>query len=114
MSDKELIDPETRAKLGQLRQKLINEFHDEREYQNTQWGIDFDRLNTLNDWIIYVMIYMGEAASMKTPSNKARKLLKKAMTLLGAACEMYDLTGQWAPRHYEDRVPNCTRPGNEK
>lgn len=95
-------------------QTILEEIRAEREYQDTQWGMEFDDRNTLNDWSQFVNIYMGQAARMDSPPEKQRANMLKAATLLVAAVESFDRNGRFAPRHYEDRVPAGTRPGGDE
>jgi hypothetical protein len=92
--------------------QVLEEIRAEREYQDGQWGTEFDDKNTLNDWVTYVNIYMAQAAVMTATPEEQRKNMLKAATLLVAAVETFDRNGQFAPRHYEDRVPAGTRPGD--
>lgn len=95
------------------RQTILDEIRAEREYQDGEWGTEFDDSNTLNDWSTYVNIYVAQASTMTATPEEQRKNMLKAATLLVAAIETFDRNGQFAPRHYEDRVPAGTRPGDE-
>ena len=95
-------------------QTVLAEICAEREYQDGQWGMDFDNKNTLNDWIVYIMSYAGEAARMDAAPEQQREHILKVATLAVAAVESFDRNRQFAPRHYEDRVPAGTRPGDDK
>jgi len=90
---------------------VLEEIRAEREYQDSQWGIEFDDKNTLNDWLAYITMYAGQAARMDTPPIDQRKNMLKVAALAVAALEAFDRNQQFAPRHYEDRVPAGTRPG---
>lgn len=92
---------------------VLEEIRAEREYQDGEWGTKFDDNNTLNDWVTYIMIYMGQAAGMEASPEDQRKNMLKAATLAVAAVESFDRNEQFAPRHYEDRVPAGTRPGDD-
>ena len=94
-------------------QTVLEEIRVERAYQDDEWGMEFDDNNTLNDWVTYIMIYVSQAARMDVPHEGSRKNMLKAATLAVAAIESFDRNGQFAPRHYEDRVPAGTRPGDE-
>lgn len=94
-------------------QTILNEIRAEREYQDEQWGTDFDNSNTLNDWSTYVNIYMAQASTMTATPEQQRANMLKAATLLVAAVETFDRNGRFAPRHYEGRVPAGTRPGDK-
>jgi len=94
-------------------QIVLDEIRAEREYQDANWGTEFDDKNTLNDWSTYVNIYMAQASVMTATPEEQRANMLKAATLLVAAVETFDRNGKFAPRHYEDRVPAGTRPGDE-
>jgi hypothetical protein len=95
-------------------QEILDQIRAEREYQDENWGTEFDDKNTLNDWSTYVNIYMAQASVMTATSEEQRKNLLKAATLLVAAVETFDRNdGKFAPRHYEDRVPAGIRPGDD-
>lgn len=65
-----------------------------------QWGEEFDRKNTLNDWITCTNIYTSKAAEMGRTTKEQEKYLRKAAGLLINALVMLNSTG-FAPRHYE-------------
>ena len=73
-------------------------------YANDKWGTDFDDKNTLNDWINYIVIYLGHAGSMGTPKAEQRVAMIKALGLCMSAIDSFDRNDGWAPRHYEDKV----------
>ena len=84
---------------------LLEEIRQERHYQDGRWGVVFDDKNTLNDWLTYIMIYGGQAARIDSAPADQRRNLVKVATLAVAALESFDRNRQFAPRHYEDRVP---------
>jgi len=60
-------------------EKVLEEIKKERERQESHWGTDFDDKNTLNDWVAYIMIKAGQAASMfSSPEKQRENLLKTA------------------------------------
>lgn len=65
-----------------------------------QWGTDFDEKNTLNDWVTYINIYLGKAASMGVPKDEVVKNLRKAAGLALSALYMTE-NGVVPPRHYD-------------
>jgi len=89
---------------------VLDEIVREREYQDAQWGVKFDDANTLNDWVAYIMNYAATATVMDASPEKQRRSMLKAASLAVAAVETLDRNGQFAPRHYEARVPAGTRP----
>lgn len=94
-------------------QTVLEEIRVERKYQDGEWGTEFDDNNTLNDWVTYIAIYTGRAAGMETLPEDQRVYMLKVAALAIAAIESFDRNGQFAPRHYEDRVPAGTRPGDK-
>jgi len=85
-----------------MRQKIYNEIENERAYQDQKWGDEFDRKNTLNDWVSYINIYTGQASKMDTPKDEQRRQLLKAVTIGVAALERFDADNGFAPRHYDE------------
>jgi hypothetical protein len=85
-----------------MRQKIYNEIEEERSYQDSLWGDEFDKKNTLNDWVSYMNTYSGQASKIGTPKEEQRRQLLKAVTIGVAALERFDTDGGFAPRHYDD------------
>lgn len=81
------------------RQEIYSAIETERAYQQEKWGDDFDRRNTPNDWLAYVLKYAGQAVTMPFDNDVFRKTVLKVATLCVAALEQPD----YAARHY-DRV----------
>ncbi len=67
------------------------------------WGEDFDRKNTLNDWVIYSMSFAADATRMDTTLQEQETYLRKAAGLLVSAIDMLQREG-FAPRHYEGQT----------
>jgi len=85
-------------------EKVLAEIREERDYQDDEWGQEFDDNNTLNDWAAYIGHYKARATSMGSSPNIQRKSMMKVAALAVAACEAFDRNGQFPPRHYKDRV----------
>lgn len=66
----------------------------------TMWNDDFDKQNTLHDWLGYVMKYTGKASEGLTYSEETYTNLKKAAGLLISTMARLK-AGEVAPRHYE-------------
>lgn len=65
-----------------------------------QWGTQFDLKNTLNDWMAYVQIYMGQAAKMGASKDDVTTNLRKAAGLVLST--LYHAENDLlAPRHYD-------------
>lgn len=84
--------------------KRINIFkaiEDERAYQDKIWGKDFDQLNTINDWVAFIIQYAGRAVASENVNKPGaqREALVKVAALCVAALEQ----PAFAPRHYEVR-----------
>ena len=88
----------------EIRAEIYSQIEGELEYARQKWGIEFDARNTLNDWVTYINMYASDAAKIAIPPSEARKKLIKAAGLAISAIENLDFNGQFAPRHYEDRV----------
>jgi hypothetical protein len=88
--------------------RVLAEVLSERSYQNKTWGTAFDDKNTLNDWVAYAVIYLGQAARMKAPPDEQRKGILKAATLLVGGIEAFDRNNGFAPRHYDPENPGMT------
>ena len=65
---------------------IYNEIENERNYQIGRWGVEFDRLNTRNDWATFICFYATRGA---------------VAALCVAAIERID-AGEVAPRHYDE------------
>ena len=86
--------------MGAHLQKILEEIKEERDYQDTRHGIDFDDKNGLDNWIRYIITYCGRA-SQGPPSIQRRGMLKVAAIAV-AACEAFDRNGSFPPHYYED------------
>lgn len=87
-----------------IRQNLYGDIEKELQRAQHLWGTEFDSKNTLNDWVAYITMYAGDAAKIKTPPSEAEQKLLKAAGLVISALENFRANGQFAPRHYEERV----------
>jgi len=85
----------------EIREKIFKEIDEEREYQNSRWGTEFDDKNTLNDWNTYIGIYGGYAAEMFRTKEEQRKYMLKVAALAVAALETFDKNDGFPPRHYD-------------
>jgi len=88
----------------QLREDIYNQIEGERAYQQERWSDDFDRANTINDWIVYILKYVVAASAIKFDKDAARAALLKTATLCIAALEQFDNETGPAPRHYDKKV----------
>jgi len=84
--------------------RIYEDVKAELNYANERWGTEFDDKNTLNDWINYIGIYLGQAGSIGTPKEEQRVQMVKALGLCMSAINSFDRNDGWAPRHYEDKV----------
>jgi hypothetical protein len=86
-----------------IRQKILDEIDAERERQVSGGpGVhtdDFDKTNTANDWIAYIIAYAGRAARRVYRNQREkqgyRENLVKTAALAVAALEAYDRG--WTP-----------------
>jgi hypothetical protein len=80
------------------REVIFDEINRERLYQDERWGNEFDKLNSPNDWVAYIVSYLGRAVTMPWNYLYFRQALIKVAALCVAALEQND----FAPRHYDD------------
>lgn len=82
--------------------RITEEIVAERKYQQAKWGNKFDKLNTPNDWVCYIVQYLGKAVTLPWDAPTFRKMLVKVATLCFAAIEWHDRTdGEMPKRHYD-------------
>jgi hypothetical protein len=84
-----------------MRKQIFEQIEAERKYQDGKWGDEFDKKNTLNDWVTYINIYAGQAAKMGNSKEEQRTQMLKVATLAVAALERFDENDGFAPRHYD-------------
>lgn len=80
----------------------FNALDRELRYAWSKWGGEFDDKNTINDWIAYATLYMGDAAKIENKDDQVTQygfLLKAAGLLLTAAARVRQ--NRIAGRHYE-------------
>lgn len=82
--------------------EIANEMASEQLRAEKQWDFDFDKKNTLNDWITYIVVYLGKAGSMRTPVKNRRPALIKAGGLLISALKAMD--EEYLPLRHYDKV----------
>lgn len=103
--------------MSEIREAIFHAINDERAYQDGQWGTEFDDLNTVNDWVTYINIYLSQAAAMNRTTKvldmgRVSKNLLKAVSIGVAALEAIKRNGILALRHY-DRVDYHPQPEGE-
>ena len=82
--------------------EFINKVKAERDYQLKKWGDEFDRKNTPNDWIAYIVSYTGKAVTLPWNKETFKTMLVKVAALCAAAYEWCDRTdGNMPKRHYD-------------
>jgi hypothetical protein len=85
-----------------VRERIFAQISAEREYQNGRWGNEFDKKNTPNDWVTYIVCYLGKAVTLPWNGPQFRSALVKVAALAVAAIEWYDATdGNMPKRHYD-------------
>lgn len=80
--------------------KILGEIGREVCRAKEMWGEEFDSKNNLDNWITYVIKYLGKAAAMGATTEEQETNLRKAAGVLIAAIDMLKRQG-FAPRHYE-------------
>jgi hypothetical protein len=79
----------------------LTEVESEKLYQ-AKWGDDFDSKNTPNDWVSYIVKYLGQSVTLPWDAKQFRTQLIKTATLCLSAVEWCDKTnGNMAKRHYD-------------
>lgn len=79
---------------------ILDEIGREIERAKKEWGEEFDRKNNLDNWIAYVVKYLGKAAAMGATIEEQETNLRKAAGILISAIDMMRREG-FQPRHYE-------------
>lgn len=86
---------------GKRMDKILKEIKEERSYQDSKWGTEFDDRNTANDWTTYITQYASNAAFAKNLDEWRVQMLKTA-ALAVAALEAFDRNQGLLPkRHYD-------------
>lgn len=81
---------------------FFNKILEERSYQISKWGNDFDSRNTPNDWMAYICKYSGKAVTMPWNANTFKSMLVKVAALCAAAYQWCECTsGNMPKRHYD-------------
>ena len=80
------------------KEEFLEKVSAERDYQDAKWGHEFDNLNTVNDWIVYLARYAGMASTGERGFHKA---MIKTAAIACAAVETYERRGGLEPRHYD-------------
>lgn len=89
--------------MNQYFATAMKDIQEERQYQQNRWGDDFDKLNTPNDWIAYIVSYTGKAVTMPWNWTSFRTQLVKVACLCCAAIEWCDrVDGNMPKRHYDE------------
>jgi hypothetical protein len=84
------------------REGFFDLIKSERNYQIKKWGDEFDKKNTPNDWISYIVQYTGKAVTLPWNANDFKIALVKVATLCMAAYEWCEKTnGSMPKRHYD-------------
>lgn len=63
------------------------EIKKERDYQDTQWGTSFDDKNTTEQWVFYIIGYLGNLYRERQPF---RTVMLKVAALAIASIEAHD------------------------
>ena len=79
------------------RQEVFDLIDEERAYQAGKWGTAFDDLNTPNDWVAYIAIYLGKAVTFPWDRDAFRTAILKVASLAVAILEREE----YGPRHYD-------------
>jgi hypothetical protein len=91
---------------------IFDDILKELEYAHERWGDEFDKKNTLNDWVTFINMYACDAAKLEYSSpeslpqskKESRKKLIKAAGLCISAIKQLDSNpgnNGFALRHYD-------------
>jgi hypothetical protein len=83
------------------RESIYRAIDAEREYQDGKWGTKFDDLNTANDWVAYIALYLGKAVTLPWNKEAYSLALVKVAALCVAALETLERNAGYPPRHYD-------------
>ena len=76
-----------------------------RKQDNERWGVEFDDLHTINDWVTFINRYVAKAAPMRDDNDDHvlafTENLVKAAAIIFAALEAEDRNGGLPERHYD-------------
>ena len=81
--------------------RIFEEIHEERVYQEERWGTEFDDRNTANDWVSYIIRYASNGCAFNMSQEDFETAMKKVATLAVAAIETSRRNGGPAKRHYD-------------
>lgn len=70
----------------------------ERAYQS-KWPKEFDDANTPNDWVCYIVKYLGKSVTLPWDRTAFRTAIVKVAALAVAILEREE----YAPRHYDNQ-----------
>lgn len=88
---------------------ILNDIALEVGRAKQQWGEDFDKKNTQNDWEHYVNKYLVKAGEMGATFEEVETNLRKAAGVIISAIDMHRRQG-FAPRHYEGQTRPASLP----
>lgn len=83
--------------MTETRKIIFEAIDHEREYQDGKWGEEFDSKNTPNDWVAYLVAYLGKAVTLPWKEETFRLMLVKVAALCVAALER----SNYPARHYD-------------
>lgn len=95
------------------RQEIFDKIDDERSYQDSTWGKQFDAMNTANDWATYMNQYVAKATvidgkkddgspNFKFNMEQFKTNILKAVTIGIACLETIEENQGLPPRHYDE------------
>src|SRR5574341_470053 len=87
------------------RKDIFDQIEDERDYQDAQWGTEFDDRNTANDWVTYITQYASRAGVMNVTPDDFEQAMVKVAALAVAAIETSQRNSGPAARHYDAGKP---------
>jgi hypothetical protein len=93
-----LSDTDRKARIEQITAEILAE----RASQVQGWGEDFEKNNTVNDWVALIALYLGQAVVFPIDKEKFEVMMVKVAALAYAALEAsMRVEGKLPMRHYD-------------
>ncbi len=87
------------------RDEILNEIHDEREYQQNvkEYDDSFDDKHNIDNWNNFINRYLSKAAWTGASKEVQRLALLKAVAIGVAALEAFDRNDGFPGRHFDPK-----------
>lgn len=85
-----------------LESDVIREIQEEIRRSSTLWGENFDDKNSANDWVSYVIVYLGQAVRLPWYKERFCENMIKAAGLCISALKTFYRNDGLPKRHYDE------------